>query len=487
MMKEALELLNELNDDDIAWIFEVGLEQQIPPGTRIIDECTEPEHIYFILDGLIGISTASCGTENVGTLGGGELLGEMSFISQSPARATATALEESLLLAVPRHQLNQKLPDDPPFAARLYQALARIIAARMFLRVNNLEQQLAKDKDPKQKEKEPTSALWARLTTIIEEFKAAAGKGDKEAIANDDEVPEKTALEIQEAFHRFTLALNKEIGNAAPGEEHTKQSIGQRVQHEILPYMLLTQTGEGFYAKPRGYAGDYITIDRISQNKPQGVGRLGAILDQCFLNLSATKAVKNRRTVFANEIVKATKNQPNETTNVMCMACGPAGEVFDAYAQLQDKKKLKTTLIDVDYQALAFVADKAQKKQLKNQITPENGNLLYLALGRQKLDLKPQDLIYSIGLIDYFNDKFVLKLLKYAHSLLKPGGSVILGNFHPKNPNLAFMKYILEWNLIHRTEEDMNNLFTQSPFNRPCTEFLYEAEGINLFAKCVKD
>ena len=35
-----------------------------------------------------------------------------------------------------------------------------------------------------------------------------------------------------------------------------------------------------------------------------------------------------------------------------------------------------------------------------------NGNLVYLATDRQKFELPPQDLIYSIGLIDYFNDKF---------------------------------------------------------------------------------
>jgi hypothetical protein len=36
-------------------------------------------------------------------------------------------------------------------------------------------------------------------------------------------------------------------------------------------------------------------------------------------------------------------------------------------------------------------------------------------------------LVYSIGLIDYFSDRFVVSLLDYIHGLLKPGGSAILG------------------------------------------------------------
>jgi extracellular factor (EF) 3-hydroxypalmitic acid methyl ester biosynthesis protein len=70
---------------------------------------------------------------------------------------------------------------------------------------------------------------------------------------------------------------------------------------------------------------------------------------------------------------------------------------------------------------------------------------------------------------------------------LAPGARVILGTFHPANPAKEFMDYVLEWNLIHRTEEDMNRLFMSSPFSRACTKMQFEGEGVNLFAECVKD
>ena len=49
------------------------------------------------------------------------------------------------------------------------------------------------------------------------------------------------------------------------------------------------------------------------------------------------------------------------------------------------------------------------------------------------------------------------------------------------------MDYVLEWKLIHRTEEDMNRLFLSSAFRRPCTRIQFEEGGVNLFAECVKD
>ena len=108
-------------------------------------------------------------------------------------------------------------------------------------------------------------------------------------------------------------------------------------------------------------------------------------------------------------------------------------------------------------------------------------NLVYLALGRQALDLPPQDLVYSIGLIDYFDDRFVVRFLDWIHARLRPGGRVILGNFHTGNPDKAMMDHVLDWRLIHRDEADMERLFAASRFGG-CSRFRMEDAGVNLFA-----
>jgi extracellular factor (EF) 3-hydroxypalmitic acid methyl ester biosynthesis protein len=108
----------------------------------------------------------------------------------------------------------------------------------------------------------------------------------------------------------------------------------------------------------------------------------------------------------------------------------------------------------------------------------EHANLVHLATGRSGLPLRDQNLVYSVGLIDYFEDRFVIALLNWIHGCLAPGGRVILENFHPRNPDRAFMDLILDWKLIHRSEDDMNRLFAASTFGRPCTEIRFEGEQI---------
>ena len=144
------------------------------------------------------------------------------------------------------------------------------------------------------------------------------------------------------------------------------------------------------------------------------------------------------------------------------------------------------TAIDIDNEALESVQRWADATAHADLIQPIQANLVYLTTGRQELDLAPQDLIYSLAAIDYLNDQFVVKLLDWIHAHLAPNGRVLLGNFHPSNPDKAFMDHVLDWHLIHRDQDELNRLFMASKFGQPCERIVFEEEGVILFAEGVK-
>jgi len=485
-MYNALRLLSELTNEDIAWILEQGTEQQVITDTLIIHEGDDQADIVIVLEGLVGVEIAAVSNQLVAKLGPGEILGEISFIGGCPAAATIKAVENSLLIVLSRPILETKLALDPGFAARFYRACAIIASRRLRERVVTIGQQFKEQS----RQAGALTDVWAQMSTAVESLKELLKQADREALRNHDEVPAPLCEEIQHGFQQFVQSINDQLsdGNAADPNltESMRQEIGARLQREILPYLLLTRTAERTYAKPRGYAGDFLTIDWIYQNNSQGTGRLGSLLDRCFLNSHAAQAVRNRRGLLAEHIQTALEQTDGRAARITSLACGPAAEIFDVFETLDDPTQLRATLIDIDLQALAFVSDKRDRHQLQRQIELVNGNLVYLATGRQELKLAPQDLVYSIGLIDYFSDKFVVLLLNYIHGLLRPGGKVVLGNFHPKNPTKALMDHILDWKLIHRSEDDMNRLFAASSFAQPCTDICFEQAGVNLFAECVK-
>jgi extracellular factor (EF) 3-hydroxypalmitic acid methyl ester biosynthesis protein len=482
-MYDVLNLLSELSSEDINWLFENGTERQVIANTLLIAEGAENPDLFFVLDGLVGVEISSAKSQVIARLGPGELLGELSFIEKRPASASIKALENSLLLMLTRQTLEAKLEQDTHFAARFFRACAVIVSRR--LREGNAT--LNKRSKDETLQSNAYHSAWARISKAVETFKEGINQADKEALRNHGEIPAELQAQIRAGFQQFAIHLNEQLGKQAPGLHETiREEVGARLQREILPYILLTKSAERVYSKPRGYAGDFLTIDVMYRNKPEGVGRLGALLDQCFHELPAAAAVRNRRGLLAGYIQETLKESQGRTAQITSLACGPAAEIFDTFETLDDKSRLYATLIDIDLQALAFVSDKASRFSLTPRMNLINGNLVYLATGRQQIKAKPQDLVYSIGLIDYFNDKFVILLLNYIHKLLRPGGKVLLGNFHPKNPTRAMMDYILDWKLIHRSEEDMNRLFETSDFGRPCTDIRFEPEGVNLFAECIK-
>ena len=312
-------------------------------------------------------------------------------------------------------------------------------------------------KEPLFSEIHQSEEFWHRSTRRLTDFKALVEAADREALRNDGQVSDELIAELSSTLQALCVQMNTLLGPRSALSEEAKHELGQRYRREVLPYLLLANTAERWYSQPRGYAGDYLTIEQLYQNQPKGTGRIGQILDRCFLALPAADAVRNRKQILVDEIRSTlSRNENGDVTRISSLASGPAREIFDIFEQLDEPGNLHVTLVDFDLQALAFVSDKVRSKRWRKRLRFVPGNLIHVVNDKQDIGIESQDLIYSIGLIDYFSDKFVVRLLDYIHSKLRPGGRIILGNFHPRNPTRALMDHVMNWKLIHRTEDDMH-------------------------------
>jgi hypothetical protein len=80
-------------------------------------------------------------------------------------------------------------------------------------------------------------------------------------------------------------------------------------------------------------------------------------------------------------------------------------------------------------------------------------------------------------------------LTKNLFDLVKPGGSLIVGNFNHNNPrDLKFvMEYIYDWQLIYRGKYDMLELARAIPGEKIADIRIVEEDlGINYFLKIDK-
>jgi bacteriocin-type transport-associated protein len=144
-VKEALFIFGELRDSDIDWLMAVGRLEKFAPSEILVQAGRPLDALYIILDGLLSVGVCEgevnpltlcfeCEHETANAqkvidyLSRGEISGASHFLEFHPASVTVRAVQESLVLSIPRSQLTLKLQQDMGFASRFYRVLATQLA-----------------------------------------------------------------------------------------------------------------------------------------------------------------------------------------------------------------------------------------------------------------------------------------------------------------------------------------------------------------------
>jgi CRP/FNR family cyclic AMP-dependent transcriptional regulator len=131
-MRRALHVLGQLSDENIEWMITQGKREAVAAGQVLIEEGAATEFVYIVLDGTLGIYIDADGRElQVAERGVGDILGEMSFIEDSPASATVKAARDATLFTLAKPVLADKLETDRDFAARFYRGIAISLSYRL--------------------------------------------------------------------------------------------------------------------------------------------------------------------------------------------------------------------------------------------------------------------------------------------------------------------------------------------------------------------
>jgi|SRR5882757_7172364 CRP-like cAMP-binding protein len=128
-MRKVLFLFGILEDTDVQWLGSIGKLVQLESGNIVIREGEPAAFVYLVIDGSCSVIVG--GKRKVAELMPGEVVGEMSFVDSRPPSASVQASTRTLLLAIPRDLLQQRIESDAPFASRFYRALAVFLATRL--------------------------------------------------------------------------------------------------------------------------------------------------------------------------------------------------------------------------------------------------------------------------------------------------------------------------------------------------------------------
>ncbi|MFQ5822374.1 MAG: class I SAM-dependent methyltransferase, partial [Candidatus Heimdallarchaeota archaeon] len=273
-------------------------------------------------------------------------------------------------------------------------------------------------------------------------------------------------------FMRFLDEKMSELGHIVADfskEEHERHgSYFRKLLWSIImcsPFMRRTNL------KPRGYSGDSEMMRMLYVNDYEGDTTFSKLMHKHPLEHPAARAVRNRRRLITQMLCEIRNNylvSAEEKLKVLSVACGSALEMQDILLSPEDCEKYHFTLLDQDRYALheaATLADQMEKQLgAKVYVDYLNESVRTMLATRQLTERWGQfDFIYSMGLFDYLTPPVATAVLGKLYQILKPGGNMLIGNFHVSNPSRCYMEYWLDWVLYYRTDEEFIDLLGDAP------------------------
>jgi CRP-like cAMP-binding protein/SAM-dependent methyltransferase len=330
------------------------------------------------------------------------------------------------------------------------------------------------------------SSQWHTLSSRVEVFKSELFNlshrlQKAEAEGNRDLESEARCLAVMTELN----AALPEFDQIMAGSNYNEVMWGY-VFKEIFPYFMRSRFVERAYFKPKGYAGDFLMMEHIYADEPKGEGKLGEIIDAFCLQRPGSLAIRGRRILLKEQLMQrsAAIHALGRTTRIMNLACGPNRELFDFLADCSYSDTIEALCVDIDSEALQYTNQYVNIFPHRASIRLMSENVIKWAMGRVKHHIEPLDIIYSAGLCDYLDPRLFRALITQCYNHLKPGGTLLLGNF-TFYPDSLFLDKLLKWELIYRTEDDLREIFAQTPFGDKI-DILVEQSGVNLFAAAVK-
>ena len=133
MTDPGKQLFAGVSDTDLEIVVEHCTKETFLAGDSVFKEGDEGDTLFIVESGLVEIYKIIRGDVDrvLGTIGPGEIFGEMTFIDGSRRSAGARTVEPSALLTLSRASFNKLAEKHPGVAAATFAALAQILAERL--------------------------------------------------------------------------------------------------------------------------------------------------------------------------------------------------------------------------------------------------------------------------------------------------------------------------------------------------------------------
>ncbi|MBI1975683.1 MAG: class I SAM-dependent methyltransferase [Candidatus Vogelbacteria bacterium] len=200
-----------------------------------------------------------------------------------------------------------------------------------------------------------------------------------------------------------------------------------------------------------------------------------AIAHKLWFSTINAKAARNRLRLVKKIIRNTAKKLVKQDVNIglLSIASGSARAVIEAMSRLKIPKKLRVSVIFLDKNPEAIEYSKSLAmicpKQFRLRwIVDTASNFPAHLTHKDKINI-----VEMVGLLDYFDDLQVVKVLSVIYNSLENGGVMIIANIDD-NIERRFVTNLVNWKMIYRSTEELIDLALKSGFQPNKMRAIYE-------------
>lgn len=316
------------------------------------------------------------------------------------------------------------------------------------------------------------------------------------------------SVSLDEATQHFTAELARIEALCTQSEQYDEELLRQVAQaiHDVLracailektapPFDVarakkaMLQASEPWFSQsyvatrtrhwPRGYPGDFETLEVFYHGYPRSNKGIGFYIDVYTLSRHLAVGIRERRAAI-RALLEAELSRRPTGCRVLNIASGPARELAEM-ASLLALRQPGITCVDYDQQALDYsrVLLACHGVSLGNITFVRDNALAMEDAQRNAQQFGAQDLIYSAGLFDYIPDEALVRMLAALYQLLQPNGKLIAPFKDCRRYETGDYHWLSKWNaFLQRTEEDMHSLFGKANIPADHIETMRDASGV---------
>ncbi|HJW42576.1 MAG TPA: PilZ domain-containing protein [Rhizomicrobium sp.] len=260
---------------------------------------------------------------------------------------------------------------------------------------------------------------------------------------------------------RSLWRMGNELTHAMVSDRDMREATKEYTELVLTPELRKGAIWDRSYAKPLGYPGDFEIMNQVYDWERIGADAYEMLMHR--VGLEVAECIRTRMEVVRTHIADVVRERGHDrAARITSLGSGPAREIAAFLSSHgASANRAEFSLIDQEEVALLYAHEATYPFVLNSdgRMKVQGLNLSFTDIirGTDGLSgLPPQDLVYSVGLLDYLTHNRSKALVKQLYDLLTPGGLLIIGNMNDcPLSNYWPMEFISDWTLYYRNDTEM--------------------------------